>query len=256
MNHIARWDGTEWSGVGGGAAGEYWPAATSLAVQGDDLYAGGWFTEMGGTPANYVARWDGSSWHALGDGTNSWIWALTVYNGDLIAGGDFTAAGEVTTDYIARWDGSAWIPVGSGVGNWVRGLGTYGSSLFAGGEFLAAGDIPSYYIARWDDPGGTDVEEQGPALVSLRLRVANPGVIGSTVPVRFSLPSAGEVQVSVHDLQGRRVATLLDGFAEAGDHSLSWRAGDAARRGVGPGIYFVRLATEGREVACKVVVTR
>ncbi len=65
----------------------------------------------------------------------------------------------------------------------------------------------------------------------------NPARDGTTVV--FGLTHAGVARLTVHDLQGRLVARLLDGDEPAGRHTVRW-GGDAA-----PGVYFVRLAAEG-----------
>jgi len=55
------------------------------------LIAGGWFTHIGGTPANRIAAWDGQQWQSLGSGMDGVVvTSLAVYKGDLIASGDFT----------------------------------------------------------------------------------------------------------------------------------------------------------------------
>jgi len=40
----------------------------ALATMGNNLYAGGSFTNMGGVPATRIAKWDGANWSALGTG--------------------------------------------------------------------------------------------------------------------------------------------------------------------------------------------
>ena len=45
---------------------EDFPFVTSLAVIGNDLYAGGAFTRIGGINANRIAKWNGAAWSALG----------------------------------------------------------------------------------------------------------------------------------------------------------------------------------------------
>ena len=54
--------------------------------------------------------------------------------------------------------------------------------------------------------------------------------------ISFSVPAAGPVKVVAHDLQGRIVATLVDGRMSAGEHRIEWNAG-----GLASGVYFVRM---------------
>jgi hypothetical protein len=65
------------------------------------LYAGGYFTTVGGSAANNIAQWNGSSWSALGSGMNYSVSALAVSGGTLYAGGDFTTAGTNVSAYAA-----------------------------------------------------------------------------------------------------------------------------------------------------------
>jgi hypothetical protein len=152
-NYIARWNGSNWSplgsGMSGGPLGSF-PVVFGLAVSGGDAYAGGRFTNAGGTTANYIAKWDGSTWSALGLGMNSNVSALATSGSELYVGGDFSTAGGIAASYIAKWNGSAWSTLGSGMNNHVRALVVSGSELYGGGDFTTAGGSAANYIAKWD----------------------------------------------------------------------------------------------------------
>jgi len=107
---IARWNGAAWSGVGGGMTSG--TSVRAMAVYdegaGPALYAGGTFTEMGGTLATNIARWDGSAWTAVESGlTGGTVRALAVGGPfgarRLFAGGAFTIAGGLQSLRIASW---------------------------------------------------------------------------------------------------------------------------------------------------------
>jgi hypothetical protein len=173
VNHIARFDGTGWSALGGGLTSSALCEVRALATfddgNGPQLYAGGTFTHADGIPANLIARWNGSAWSALpGGGVDSGtvIRALCVHddgNGPaLYAGGDFTQIGGVTTDGIARWNGTAWSAVGGGISQYgptgqpsvVNAIASHddgnGPALFVGGDFLdAAGVAGTRNLAGW-----------------------------------------------------------------------------------------------------------
>ena len=168
-NRVAKWDGTEWSDLGGPGGGGMNSDVLALAVYddgiGDALYAGGWFTTAGGVAVNYVAKWDGTAWQALsgpsGVGMNKSVFALTEYDagdgGMLYAGGWFTTAGGLTANYTAAWDGTEWTvlsgPLDVGMDDKVRVLAVHddgtGAALYAGGDFTTAGGLPSNYLAKW-----------------------------------------------------------------------------------------------------------
>ena len=66
----------------------------------------------------------------------------------------------------------------------------------------------------------------------------------------FSLPSGGRARLTVHDVMGRTVATLVDGIEEAGPHRARWDAGAPS------GVYVARLEFAGRVETRRIAVTR
>ncbi|GEM_PF-637282 len=146
---VARWDGSTWSGLGGGT--DYQVNALAYNAEGD-LIAGGNFTNMGAVFARGAARWDGRLWHPLGSGIEGDVNALALDPaGNLIAGGLFPTAGGVTMNNISRWNGSIWQALGGGLpGGSVYAVAADASNIYAGGSFTTAGGAAADYIARWD----------------------------------------------------------------------------------------------------------
>jgi hypothetical protein len=158
-NNVAEWNGSGWSALGSGISGgdENAPYVLALAVSGSTLYAGGYFTNAGGSAANSIAQWNGSSWSALGSGMNEYgsVSALAVSGSTLYAGGYFTNAGGSAANNIAQWNGGSWSPLGSGMtGGYnpsVSALAVSGGTLYAGGEFTTAGsDTNVNSVAQWN----------------------------------------------------------------------------------------------------------
>lgn len=155
VNHIVRWDGTNWNALGEGTDG----VVMAIAEHNEEIYIGGRFLMAGGDTVNNIAKWDGTHWSALGGGVsgNSWmttVYALTFIGDDLYAGGKFQNAGSVAAHYIARWDGTQWSDVSGGVTGIVRALTTENNNLYVGGDFTWAGPVAggtwAYYVARYD----------------------------------------------------------------------------------------------------------
>ena len=79
-NYIAKWDGTTWSALGNLGNGVN-SQVNTLAVDGTNLYVGGWFSWADYAPGvppnppifvsvNNIAKWDGTTWSALGTAPN------------------------------------------------------------------------------------------------------------------------------------------------------------------------------------------
>ncbi|MBX3733144.1 MAG: cadherin domain-containing protein [Verrucomicrobiae bacterium] len=128
QSRIAMWDGSSWISLGGVFDGQ----VLALATLHGDLFAAGYFTSVGGFPANSIARWDGVNWHPLEDGIDGAVYSLAVLGDQLFVGGSFASKGSS----VALWQESGWRQVG-GVQGVVRSLLAVGDTVFAGGTFEA-----------------------------------------------------------------------------------------------------------------------
>jgi hypothetical protein len=86
-----------------------------------------------------------------------------------------------------------------------------------------------------------------------RLLPPRPNPSGGPVMLRFSVARRGEVQVTVFDAQGRQVAKPASGIREAGGHEVAWDGRWENGRKAQPGLYFVRLRADGRELRERLV---
>jgi hypothetical protein len=88
----------------------------------------------------------------------------------------------------------------------------------------------------------------------LRQSFPNPSSPRSTI--QFELKRAAHVTLTVYDVGGRRVATLVDGPLTAGPHAVTWNGRDAGGARVRAGLYVYELASGGQSLSRRLVVTR
>jgi methionine-rich copper-binding protein CopC len=70
------------------------------------------------------------------------------------------------------------------------------------------------------------------------------------------LPREAVISLRAFDVSGRQVRELASGSYSAGAHTLNWNLLDDSGHPVAGGIYFVRLAVEGRVLMRTVSITR
>jgi flagellar hook assembly protein FlgD len=83
-----------------------------------------------------------------------------------------------------------------------------------------------------------------------------PNPFRESVSVVLSLARAGQVQVEVYSVTGRRVRTLVERAFEAGVHRFAWDGLDDQGRDAGPGIYFVRTSADRQTITRRVTLVR
>jgi hypothetical protein len=92
----------------------------------------------------------------------------------------------------------------------------------------------------------------GPPRPALVLARPLPNPFSRTTSLRFSLPRGGRATLDILDLQGRRVARVLEGYLSAGEHAATWNGRSASGAACAAGVYIARLgegdATSDRRV--------
>ncbi len=92
-----------------------------------------------------------------------------------------------------------------------------------------------------------------PKTVQLRSNYPNP--VQRSTTIQYGLPEAQHVRLTIYDVLGRRVQTLVDEQQSAGMHTARWDGtGEEAR--VASGMYFYRLQVEDQTKTRKMVVVQ
>ena len=86
--------------------------------------------------------------------------------------------------------------------------------------------------------------------VSTTLHQNYPNPFNVSTNISFNLANAGNVELSVYDLLGRKVSTLVSSRMEAGSHTITWDGADSDNNAVVSGIYLYVLKA-GDETASK-----
>jgi hypothetical protein len=127
------------------------------------------------------------------------------------------------------------IPIPGGVRGEVTLTGHVDKLLLGGQEFAVDN------ICVIGDPNTS--AQVGLPSRAVALRPNHPNPFNPSTTLQFSLSRDSQVRLTVHDLKGRAVRTLVAGDRPAGDHSVVWDGRDDGGEAVGSGVYFVRVET-------------
>ncbi len=151
---------------------------STLAGEGDYVYAGGSFSTIGGVNANGVARFNvktgvwttlGTATTSTGNGVAGFVEDIAVSGNDVYVVGGFSrvyqnATTNVSANNVAKWNSATgvWSALGSGSGLSANGVNqrvdkvlVSGSNVYLGGAFSAAynaagNSVFTNGVARWN----------------------------------------------------------------------------------------------------------
>lgn len=115
---------------------------------------------------------------------------------------------------------------------------------------VAQGNPDRVVVLQPPETGVADVHKDEKHVIFL-LSQNKPNPFARTTTLSFNLPVSGHATLSIYDMCGRLITTLLDEETDAGFHSLTWHREEAAS-----GIYFYRLGWNGHSLTRKMLVVR
>ena len=95
-----------------------------------------------------------------------------------------------------------------------------------------------------------DIGDKFPTNFQLYQNYPNP--FNSNTQITYSLPRAGNIRLSIYDVNGQEVAELINKYQYRGTYTIQWDAGEYAS-----GIYLCILAPEnGVPVTKKIILIK
>jgi hypothetical protein len=140
-----------------------------------------------------------------------------------------------------------------------------GGGSYAFSDYEVTENVTYYYWLEDVDMHG-NVRQHGPVSARLSKRVAKPvklflaqntpNPFSSATDIRFGLPEASAVKLTITDLSGRAVRTLVGGNEPAGYRTVHWDGRNDAGEDVAGGVYFCVLEAGKDRAMTKMVLTK
>ncbi|MCK5051258.1 MAG: T9SS type A sorting domain-containing protein [Candidatus Cloacimonetes bacterium] len=70
-----------------------------------------------------------------------------------------------------------------------------------------------------------------------------PNPFNPTTTISFSIPEESTIELSIFNIKGQKIKSLLNDQLTAGEHSITWNGEDFTGKKVSSGIYFYKLIT-------------
>ncbi len=119
---------------------------------------------------------------------------------------------------------------------------------------IDTGSINSWCMTIFHGEDTSAVGDESPRALALLGNYPNP--FNPMTKISFSLPQAQDVELSVYDVRGVRIATLLRETMTEGSHDVTWYGRDDAGRTVSSGTYFYQLSVGGEKLTGKMLLMK
>ncbi len=123
------------------------------------------------------------------------------------------------------------------------------SKVFDGASWGDPGT--DYHIRAIVDYGVVSVDEDNPIPSTFALKQNYPNPFNAATVLNFAVTQSGQVKLNVYNLLGQHVKTLVDGYYDAGEYTISWNAGNMPS-----GVYFARLESQDRTESVKMMLLK
>ena len=89
-----------------------------------------------------------------------------------------------------------------------------------------------------------------------RLKGNYPNPFNPSTTIEFSIQNPGKIELSIYNLRGQKVKSLVSDHLGSGLHKVVWNGEDDQGREVGSGIYLVRMQSSGYTMSKKITLIK
>jgi alpha-tubulin suppressor-like RCC1 family protein len=264
-SYALKSDGTVWSwgynafgNLGDGTSTQRNSPVQVSGLTGIKSIASSYYNGYAISSTGQAYAWGRGDYGAIGNGSSAYQYTPAlipaIVNPRKIVTGDAMWAMALMQDNTLR----AW---GYNV-NSVLGTGAPDGSLqyspqnvpgVIGVNDIGAGTATAHVMGLVVSPTGVETETVPPLELALRI---TPMPARADVGIAFDLPAAGRASISVYDVSGRLVRSIVSDTRPAGHNAVRWDGRSRSGEMAAAGVYFARLEHLGNVLTRRIVLVR
>jgi len=87
-----------------------------------------------------------------------------------------------------------------------------------------------------------DYSDADDAVIQNTFRLQNyPNPFNPETNINYSIPEEGKVELSIYNIKGQKVKTLVNETQASGEHTIVWNGTNKNNKRVASGVYFYKL---------------
>ncbi len=95
-----------------------------------------------------------------------------------------------------------------------------------------------------------------PPVTKMTLNQNYPNPFNPETTLSFSIPADGKVELSIYNIKGQKVKTLINETMPMGGHKVVWNGKNSSNKNVSSGVYFSRLTSGGKTQVKKMLLMK
>jgi hypothetical protein len=149
------------------------------------------------------------------------------------------------------------VPLSAPPGDYVYtgNTGDYPGTVYASDSFpftvTTDDNIGGSWAGEWSNSGQSFETSASATPAEFSLLGNYPNPFNPTTTINYAIGNADNVKLSVYDLSGRLVSTLVDGYRNAGNYSVTFDASALAS-----GVYVYRLTSGSQTASAKMILSK
>ena len=122
--------------------------------------------------------------------------------------------------------------------------------------FVNSEDVELNYAIEYLNSISSIIDGQSFQPKTVQLLANYPNPFNPQTRIKYFLPNSMHVRITIYNIKGQKITTLVDGHREAGYNTAIWNGINSQGRNVGSGVYFTKITADNYIKVRKMVLVR